>query len=91
MTIPFQRYRSWLPGLITALMGVACVRLLAPLAPSRAAAGLLACGYLLVPVGLAVIARQVARGARQRAEGAAAAPEAPGSCIDAGGPAGRRS
>ena len=68
MKIPFYRFRAWLPGLITALAGVACVRLLAPLAPPAGAVVLSVAGYLCVPLGLALVARQIHRGALSRAD-----------------------
>lgn len=63
MKPPFARFRSWWPGLLTALAGVACVRLIAPLLPGRGASALIIAGYLLVPVGLALIARRIHRAA----------------------------
>lgn len=57
------KLRSWLPGLLTALVGVACVRLLAPQLSGRGQAVLIVFGYLLVPAGLGLIARQIHRGA----------------------------
>ena len=69
MTLPFSRYRTWWPGLLTALAGVAGVRVAALLPPSRVLAALSIVGYLLVPVGLALVARQIRRDAAGRSGG----------------------
>jgi hypothetical protein len=59
---PFaDNLRTWMPGLLTALIGVAGVRLLAPMLTGRLQAAVVIFGYLLVPVGLALIARQIRR------------------------------
>lgn len=55
------RFHSWSPGLLTALIGVACVRLVAPHFAGRGQAVLVIIGYLLVPAGLGLIARQIHR------------------------------
>lgn len=52
-------FRTWAPGLLTALLGVACVRLAAPHLDGRGQAALVIIGYLLVPTGLGIIARQI--------------------------------
>lgn len=68
MSAWFERYRSWSPGLLVALAGVACVRLVAPhLAPGRLQSALVIAGYLAVPVGLALVARCIHRAAVDRA------------------------
>ncbi len=54
-------FRAWLPGLLTALVGVACVRLAAPQLSGRSQAAVIVFGYLLVPAGLGLIARQIHR------------------------------
>jgi len=59
--------RTWMPGLLTALIGVAGVRLLAPMLTGRLQAAVVIFGYLLVPVGLALIARQIRRKALAKA------------------------
>lgn len=61
-------FRTWAPGLLTALLGVACVRLLAPHLAGRGQAALVIFGYLLVPAGLGLIARQIHRRAADNPE-----------------------
>ncbi|MFZ5494385.1 MAG: hypothetical protein ACOZE5_03490 [Verrucomicrobiota bacterium] len=61
------RFRSWWPGLLTALAGVACVRLAAPRLSGRAASVFVIAGHLLVPAGLAFLARRIHRAAGARA------------------------
>jgi len=69
-----EHFQAWLPGTALALAGVVCVRLLAPHLTGRPQAVAAVAGYLLVPVGFFLIARQIGRRAAARA---AAAP-APG-------------
>lgn len=59
MRAAFTTFRTWTPGLLTALVGVACVRLAAPHVVGRGQAMLFITGYLLVPVGLGLIARKI--------------------------------
>jgi predicted Na+-dependent transporter len=54
-----DNFRNWLPGILTALIGVTCVRLLAPQLSGRGQAALVILGYLLVPVGLGLVARRI--------------------------------
>lgn len=62
MKNPLSRYRTWAPGLLTALAGVALVRLAAPCLVGRGQAFVTIIGYILVPVGLGLIAHQAGRG-----------------------------
>lgn len=52
---------TWAPGLLVALVGAACVRLVAPQLTGRGQALLFIFGYLLVPAGLGLIAHQIHR------------------------------
>lgn len=61
-----EHLRVWLPGLVLCLAGVAGVRLLAPLLHGRMQAMASVVAYLLVPIGLALIARQIHRRALAR-------------------------
>lgn len=61
-------FRPWAPGLLTALVGVACVRVVAPLLAGRSHALLIVFGYLLVPTGLGLIARRIHRRAVMKGE-----------------------
>lgn len=56
---PSTKFFPWIPGLSLALAGVACVRLLAPHLTGRGQGALLLFGFLLVPAGLGLIARQI--------------------------------
>jgi hypothetical protein len=52
-----ERKAQWIGGTLTALVGVALVRLLAPVLAGFAGSLALAVGYLLVIVGITFVAR----------------------------------
>lgn len=64
-----ERFHIWFPGLALALIGVVGVRLVAPMLTGRAQAIVSVIAYLLVPLGLGLIARRIHRRAVARSAG----------------------